>query len=150
MAGATWNYCLFRASSVFTIQPCHFMQSHIRKVYACLAVTCHLHLTMLHCHWPHSNDDCPFLCITWSSRSRISLKVMPVSSTILVSSSQFWNAANNTVSLLQCCTVPCGNFGSPYLGKAQQLQEQRCSIPISVSSIFTCLNNAMATSVWDF
>ena len=24
--------------------PCHFMQSHIHKVYACLAVTCHLHL----------------------------------------------------------------------------------------------------------
>ena len=24
--------------------PCHFMQSHIRKVYACLAVTCHLHV----------------------------------------------------------------------------------------------------------
>ena len=23
--------------------PCHFMQSHIRKVYACLAVICHLH-----------------------------------------------------------------------------------------------------------
>ena len=23
--------------------PYHFMQSHIRKVYACLAVTCHLH-----------------------------------------------------------------------------------------------------------
>ena len=23
--------------------PCHFMQSHIRKVYAWLAVTCHLH-----------------------------------------------------------------------------------------------------------
>ena len=23
--------------------PCHFMQSHIRKVYACLAVTCHPH-----------------------------------------------------------------------------------------------------------
>ena len=23
--------------------PCHIMQSHIRKVYACLAVTCHLH-----------------------------------------------------------------------------------------------------------
>ena len=23
--------------------PCHFMQSHIRKVYAYLAVTCHLH-----------------------------------------------------------------------------------------------------------
>ena len=23
--------------------PCHFMQSHVRKVHACLAVTCHLH-----------------------------------------------------------------------------------------------------------
>jgi len=23
--------------------PCHYMQSHIRKVYACLAVTCHPH-----------------------------------------------------------------------------------------------------------
>ena len=31
------------ASPVYTIQPSHFMQSHIRKVYACLAVTCHLH-----------------------------------------------------------------------------------------------------------
>ena len=31
--------------SVNTIQhaPCHFMQSHICKVHACLAVTCHLH-----------------------------------------------------------------------------------------------------------
>ena len=23
--------------------PCHFMQSHMHKVYVCLAVTCHLH-----------------------------------------------------------------------------------------------------------
>ena len=33
--------------SVYTIQPCtmsrHFMRSHIRRVPACLAVTCHLH-----------------------------------------------------------------------------------------------------------
>ena len=38
--------CRFGASFVYTIQPCtrlqcHFIQSHI--VYACLAVTCHLH-----------------------------------------------------------------------------------------------------------
>ena len=36
------------AYSVHTIQPCtmsrHFMQSHIRRVHACLAVTCHLYL----------------------------------------------------------------------------------------------------------
>ena len=36
-----------RAHSVYTIQPCtmshHFMQSHIGRVHACLAVNCHLH-----------------------------------------------------------------------------------------------------------
>ena len=38
---------------MYTIQPdvpCHFMQSHIRKVYACLAVTCHLHF------WQNDRD----------------------------------------------------------------------------------------------
>ena len=35
--------------------PCHFMQSHIRKVYACLAVTCHLYF------WQNDRD---LLCAT--------------------------------------------------------------------------------------
>ena len=30
--------------------PCRFMQSHIRKVYPCLAVTCHLHV------WQNDRD----------------------------------------------------------------------------------------------
>ena len=30
--------------------PCHFMHSHIRTVYACLAVTCHLHF------WQNDRD----------------------------------------------------------------------------------------------
>ena len=47
--------CRFGASSVYTIQPytrlqCHFIQSHIGKVYACLAVTCHLHF------WQNDRD----------------------------------------------------------------------------------------------
>ena len=45
MAGATWNCCHLGAFSVHYIYnhaPCYFTQSHIRKVYACLAVTCHL------------------------------------------------------------------------------------------------------------
>ena len=50
MAGATWNCSHLGASPVYTIQPCHFMQSHIRKVYACLAVTCHLHF------WQNDRD----------------------------------------------------------------------------------------------
>ena len=44
MAGATRNCCHLGAFCVHRNNhaPCHFMQSHIRKVYACLAVTCHL------------------------------------------------------------------------------------------------------------
>ena len=38
------------AHSVYTIQPCHFMQSHICKVRVCLAVTCHLHF------WQNDRD----------------------------------------------------------------------------------------------
>ena len=48
-AGVTWNCCRLGASSVYTIQPCislqgHFVQSHMGRVYVCLAVTCHLHI----------------------------------------------------------------------------------------------------------
>ena len=47
MAGATWNCSCLGASSVYTIQlctslQCHFIQSHIGRVYVYLAVTCHL------------------------------------------------------------------------------------------------------------
>ena len=36
--------------SPYNHAPCHFMQSHIRKGYACLAVTCHLHF------WQNDRD----------------------------------------------------------------------------------------------
>jgi len=42
MAGATWNCCHLGAFCVHHTL-CHFMQSHIRKVHAYLAVTCNLH-----------------------------------------------------------------------------------------------------------
>ena len=38
------------AHSAYTIQPCHFIQSHIPKVHASLAVTCHLHF------WQNDRD----------------------------------------------------------------------------------------------
>ena len=41
---------LLPSRSVCNHAPCHFMQSHIRKVYACLAVTCHLHF------WKNDRD----------------------------------------------------------------------------------------------
>ena len=39
--------------------PCHFMQSHICKVYSCLAVTCHLHF------WQHDRDLLRATVVTW-------------------------------------------------------------------------------------
>ena len=39
--------------------PCHFMQSHIRKVYASLAVTCHLHF------WQNDRDLLRATAVTW-------------------------------------------------------------------------------------
>ena len=53
MAGATWNCCRVGAFCVhhaYNHAPCHFMQSHIRHVHACLAVACHLHL------WQNDRD----------------------------------------------------------------------------------------------
>ena len=40
----------FCVSAPYNHAPCHFMQSHIRKVYECLAVTCHLHF------WQNDRD----------------------------------------------------------------------------------------------
>ena len=43
--------------------PCHFMQSHIRKVYVCSAVTCHLHF------WQNDQDLLHATAVThgWNS-----------------------------------------------------------------------------------
>ena len=47
--------CRLGATSVYTIQPCtglqcHFVQSHIGRVYVSLAITCHLHF------WQNDRD----------------------------------------------------------------------------------------------
>ena len=47
--------------------PCHFMQSHIRKVYACLAVTCHLHFLdmLLLCYYSllYLHNSITYVCV---------------------------------------------------------------------------------------
>jgi len=47
--------CCLSTSSIYTIQPwtslqCHIIQSHVDRVYVCLAVTCHL------CFWQNDPD----------------------------------------------------------------------------------------------
>ena len=39
--------------------PCHFMKSHIRKMYVCLPVTCHLHF------WQNDRDLLRANAVTW-------------------------------------------------------------------------------------
>ena len=61
MAGATWTAAVSTQvlCTPYNHAPCDFMQSHICKVYACLAVICHLHF------WQNDQD---FLCaavVTW-------------------------------------------------------------------------------------
>jgi len=64
--------------------PCHFMQSHTRKVQACLAVTCHLHFwqsdrdllraTVVKLGWNGYRNSFQHLCY----RSKLSLdKIRP-------------------------------------------------------------------------
>ena len=53
---------------------CHFMQSHIRKVYASLAVTCHLHI------WQNDRDLLRATAVTrgWNRyRNRVSTESRP-------------------------------------------------------------------------
>ena len=49
--------------------PCHFMQSHIRKVYACLAVTCHLHF------WQNDRDLLRATAITRWGRTDTEIRI---------------------------------------------------------------------------
>ena len=76
IAGATWNCCRFGASFVYTIQPCttlqcHFIQSHIGRVYVRLAVTCHLHF------W--QNDRAAAVTRGWNGyrKIRVSTEIWP-------------------------------------------------------------------------
>ena len=60
LADAAWNCCRLGIFCIHhTTMHCHFMQSHIGRVHACLAVSCHLHF------W---QNDQGLLCapvITW-------------------------------------------------------------------------------------
>ena len=47
---------------------------------------------------------------------------------------------------LNTSSIPCGKFGSPYLGMTAAVTAA-LPIPVSVCGIFACPNNCMAASV---
>ena len=55
MVGAMPSCCHLGTWSVHTIQPCHFIQSHIQRERVCLAITCRLH------YWQNNQN---LLCAT--------------------------------------------------------------------------------------
>ena len=61
--------------TLYNHAPCHFMQSHIRKVYACLAVTSHLHF------WQNDRDLLRATAVTqgveWIPKLESAQKVNP-------------------------------------------------------------------------
>ena len=60
--------------SPYNHAPCHFMQSHMHKVYECLAVTCHLHF------WQNDQDLLHATAVTWGwkdTKMRVSTESRP-------------------------------------------------------------------------
>ena len=74
--------------TLYNHAPCHFMQSHIRKVYACLAVTCHLHF------WQNDRGLLRATAVTWGwngyrnksqhRKSTLEKKISPVAPSLLL------------------------------------------------------------------
>ena len=78
--------------------PCHFMQSHIRKVYACFAVTCYLHF------WQNDRD---LLRATVAaefspSPSQFNTLVLFTSVTVLILFQLCWLCLSKSLLILRC------------------------------------------------
>ena len=87
------------ARSVYTIQPCtvsrHFMQSHIRRVHACLAVTCHL------LFWQNGRD--PFTCYWFNTGGRRYSEIAVRLPFPFPPSVWLWPEGLGTVGQAKCC-----------------------------------------------
>ena len=55
-----------------------------------------------------------------------------------------------SVCVFNTSLIPCGKFGSTYLGMATASARAALPTPISVCSIFVCSNTGMTASVRDF
>ena len=78
--------------------PCHLMQSHIRKVHACLAVTCHLHF------WQNDRDLLRAIVATEFSPppSQFNSLVLFTSVTVLILFQLCWLCLSKSLLILRC------------------------------------------------
>ena len=116
--------------------PCHFMQSHIRKVYACLAVTCHLHF------WQNDRDLLRATVVTrgWNGyRNKSQHRKSTLEKKFSSRSSRDSNPRpfNHESGALTTELSPPHN-------QCVQYSRAALPIPISVCSSFVCPSNGMA------
>ena len=102
--------------------PCHFMQSHIHKVHACLAVTCHPHF------WQNDRGLLRATAVTrgWNGYWNESTQKVgpgeensPAAPAGIQKPMTFRSQVrrSNHWAIPTPWLIPCGKFGSPYLGK---------------------------------
>ena len=83
--------------------PCHFMQSHIRKVYACLAVTCHLH------SWQNDRDLLRVTAVTRGCTFAGISNQWPKNTSVVSKNEYAWHV-NVTFHHNMNCITPFGDF----------------------------------------
>ena len=123
MAGATWNCCHLGTSSVYSIQPCHFMQSHIRYMYVYLAVTCHLHF------WQNDRDLLRATAVTrgWNGyRNKSKHKKLTLRKKILPSLLQGFKPAT-----FQSRVCRSNHWAIPLLWMSGNFLVRRCMVNMS-------------------
>ena len=148
---------------------CHFMQSHIHKVYVCLSVTCHLHF------WQNDRGLLRATAVTegWKwYRNKSQHRKSTLENKILLPLQQrfkpvtFWSRVRRSNIIIQsgiiqkkkisfywffyASLISCVKFGRHYLGKATTATRTELPISTSERSIFVCQDNRMVASVWDF
>ena len=131
------------ARSVYTIQPCtmssHFMQSHIRRVHACLAVTCHLHFGqndryLLHCR------IVTWIAVTYGwngSQNKSMHRKLTLEEKILMPGLE--------PETFQSRVRRCNQWAVPAPSLLQCVRSQRVSVPSGIFCWRTCSCFSLAT-----
>ena len=96
------------ARAMHTIQPCtmprNFMQCHIRRVHACLFVTCHLHF------WQNERD---LLCATAVTRPTYQMWAIPVTKRVYLPTRYGLYLSPNGYTYLPDVGYTCHQMGIP-------------------------------------
>ena len=140
------------ARSEYTIQPCtmsrHFMQSHIRRVHACLIVTCHLHF------WQNHRDlftcYCGNTCVTAFTQLLISACACRYRRLMYISPVVCQRLVTLACQTILDCPSSSSSAGSAHFGSVQYLLVMPSRKPIKIirSGLSVCHKFFPESSSW--